>query len=164
MNGTRTIDIKAKLSMQYYVMSHDIRLFIFITVFYGTENTPRKIIGIHIEYKEYSIEYYRSHKTLLWIWIMKTIYETKSIIIIIIIITCIMHFHGSMWSQSKCYDNGNTHFVLENSLRMGVHHHWWEKNIRWGPLFKSSLWEYSTHFIWYEVNVVVKRNVLFSLM
>ena len=35
-----------------------------------TNNTPQDIPNIQFEYEEYSVEYYQSHKTLLWIWIM----------------------------------------------------------------------------------------------
>ena len=48
-----------------------ITLFTCLTMLCGTDNIPQNIPGYsHIQsnYKEYSLKYYQSHKTLLWIY------------------------------------------------------------------------------------------------
>ena len=47
-----------------------ITLFRSITMFYGTDNIVGNIPHMHSEYEEHYREYYQSHGTLLWIWII----------------------------------------------------------------------------------------------
>jgi len=47
-----------------------ITLFKSITMLCETNNIPQNIPHNRIEYGKYSVEYFQSHKTLLWIWIM----------------------------------------------------------------------------------------------
>ena len=50
--------------------SSHITLFRFILVFCRTNNNLQNILHIQSQCEEFSVEYYHSHKTMLWMWIM----------------------------------------------------------------------------------------------
>ena len=66
----RDIMVPLNNMIQNNGFGYDVTLFKPIAVFCGIDNIMQNIPHIRLECEEYSIKYWQSHITLLWVWIM----------------------------------------------------------------------------------------------